>query len=173
MSVDWGKTIGAIAPTIATVLGGPLAGLAVSAIGKAFGMSDPTIDSVKDALTKGQLTGDQLLAMKQAENNLKTQLIELNIKEEQLYAADRDSARKRQVETKDGVNSVLAFIIVGAFIAMVGATLLGYAQVESVLAGTLVGYLSAKCEQVLAFYFGSTRGSGRKTELLAKSTMKE
>ena len=57
--------------------------------------------------------------------------------------------------------------MVGAFIAMVGATLAGFAKVESVLAGTLVGYLSAKCEQVLAYYFGSSKGSEQKSALLA------
>jgi hypothetical protein len=31
--------------------------------------------------------------------------------------------------------------------------------------------LSAKCEQVLSYYFGSTAGSARKTELLAASTL--
>lgn len=80
---------------------------------------------------------------------------------------DRKSARERDTGTKDGVNRILAYSVVGAFIAMVGATLLGYAKVESVLAGTLVGYLSAKCEQVLAYYFGSSKSSDRKTELLA------
>ena len=41
--------------------------------------------------------------------------------------------------------------------------------VRIVLAGTLVGHLSAKCEQVLAYYFGSSRSSDRKTELLAQA----
>ena len=80
---------------------------------------------------------------------------------------DRNSARDRAIKTSDNTNKVLAFIVVGAFIAMVGATLAGYAKVESVLAGTLVGYLSAKCEQVLAYYFGSSKGSEQKSALLA------
>ena len=51
-----------------------------------------------------------------------------------------------------------------------GVVLAGYAKAETVLAGTIIGYVSAKCEQVLAYYFGSTKGSARKTELLAKSS---
>ena len=82
---------------------------------------------------------------------------------------DVKSAREREVGVKDNVNRILAYSVVGAFIAMVGATLLGYAKVDSVLAGTLVGYLSAKCEQVLAYYFGSSRGSQEKTAMLAKA----
>jgi len=38
-----------------------------------------------------------------------------------------------------------------------------------VMAGTLIGYLSAKADQVLSFFFGSTAGSQRKTELLSKA----
>jgi hypothetical protein len=35
--------------------------------------------------------------------------------------------------------------------------------------GTLIGYLSAKSEQILAYYFGSSKSSDHKTELLAKA----
>jgi len=77
--------------------------------------------------------------------------------------------RDRQINVKDNVNKILAYSVVGAFIAMVSATLLGYAKVESVLAGTLVGYLSAKCEQVLAYYFGSSKGSSEKTSMIYNS----
>lgn len=167
--MDWKSVIGAIAPTIATALGGPLAGLAVESLGKAFGMDQPTVKKVQDALTQGQLTGDQIVQIKQAELALQTKMKELDISEEQLYASDRDSARKREEVVQDKTNRNLAYVIVCAFLALVASTLLGYAKVDSVLAGTLVGYLSAKCEQVLAYYFGSSKSSDRKTELLAQS----
>lgn len=82
---------------------------------------------------------------------------------------DRADARAREVGVKDATNKVLAFVIIGAFVCLVAATLLGLAKVESALAGTLVGYLSAKAEQVLAYYFGSSQGSAQKTELLARA----
>lgn len=166
--MDWKSIIGAVAPTVATALGGPLAGLAVESLGKALGMDQPTVKKVQDALTQGQLTGDQIAQIKQAELSLQARMKELDISEEQLYATDRDSARKREEVVQDKINRNLAYVIVGAFLALVAATLLGYAKVESVLAGTLVGYLSAKCEQVLAYYFGSSKSSDRKTELLAQ-----
>lgn len=170
MAIDWKSIVGTVAPTIATALGGPLAGLAVDAIGQAFSIEQPTIQRVQDALAKGQLTGEQILNLKTAEQNLVTRMRELDIQEESLYAADRDSARKREISVGSSVVSTLAFLIVGSFIALVAATLLGYAKAESVIAGTLIGYLSAKAEQVLTYYFGNTRGSDRKTELLAQST---
>jgi hypothetical protein len=164
--MDWLKTV---APTVATALGGPLAGLAVNAIGDAFGWEDATKEKVVDMLQSGQLSSEQLAAIKLAEIELKKQEQEQGFRFAELDVKDRDSARRREADTKDNTNRILAFVIIAAFIAMVGATLMGWTKAETVLAGTLIGYLSAKAEQVLAYYFGSTSGSSRKTELLAQA----
>lgn len=167
--MDWLKTL---APTLATALVGPLGGLAVQVLGKMAGWEGATIESVQETLTSGQLTGDQVASIKQAELALKEQEQELGFRFEELVFKDRDSARQREMAVKDNTNKVLAYTVVGAFIAMVGASLLGWAKVDSALAGTLVGYLSAKAEQVLAYYFGSTKGSAEKTALIAKANQK-
>lgn len=164
--MDWIKTV---APTVATALGGPLAGLAVNAIGSALGWQDATKEKVVDMLQSSQMTGEQLSAIKSAELELKKHEQEQGFKFAELEFKDRDSARNREVQSKDNTNRILAFVIISAFLAMVGATLMGWTKAESVLAGTLIGYLSAKAEQVLAYYFGSTSGSQRKTDLLAKA----
>jgi len=168
--MDWKAAIGAIAPTVATALGGPLAGLAVDAVGTAFGWSDTTKQKVEDALGKGQLTGDQILALKQAEIALVSQEKELGFKFAELEVKDRDSARQRESNIKDNTNKILAYAVIGGFLAVVGGTLAGWAKVDSVLAGSLIGYLSAKAEQVLSYYFGSTSGSLAKSQMLANST---
>lgn len=161
--MDWLKTV---APTLATALGGPLAGIAVNLIGGALGMSEPTQESIKDALTSGQLSGEQIAALKKAEIEARTKEKELGFRFAELDVRDRESARAREAATSDPATRVLGFTVIGSFVAMVGATLLGYAAVDSALAGTLVGYLSAKAEQVLSYYFGSSAGSKLKTELL-------
>lgn len=166
MSLDWLKQI---APTVATALGGPLAGIAVSAVSKALGISEETRENVFKALQAGQMTPDQIAALKQAEMELQKHEKELGFRFAELDVRDRESARNRESTVRDSTNRVLAYTVVGAFIAMVGSTLLGYAKVDSVLAGTLVGYLSAKAEQVLAYYFGSSVGSQQKTDALAAS----
>lgn len=167
--MEWLKTL---APTVAAVLGGPLAGLAVEAIGKAFGWEDATVEKVNDAFKNGALTSEQVAALRQVELDLKAREQELGFKFEELVFKDRDSARQREMAVKDNTNKILAYTVVGAFLAMVGASLLGWAKVDSALAGTLVGYLSAKAEQVLAYYFGSTKGSAEKTALIAKASQK-
>lgn len=170
--MDWKNVVGAVAPWLATALGGPLAGEAVQVIGGALGLSEKTEATIKQALSG--LTPEQMLAIKQADNDFAIRMQQAGFANveamEALYVKDISSARDRQVQTKDSTNTVLAYTIVGSFIAMVGATLLGYSTIDSALAGTLVGYLSAKSEQVLAFYFGTSKSSDRKTELLAQST---
>jgi hypothetical protein len=163
------STIGSLAPNVATLLGGPLAGLAVEAVGKALGMDAPTVKSVKDVLTTGNLTGEQIAALRVAETNLTIRLKELDIDLAKIEAGDRDSARDREVSTKDWTPRILSYIILGAFIAMTYGILFTDMHAESALAGTLIGYLSAKAEQVTAYFFGSSAGSRAKTELLAKS----
>lgn len=162
--MDFLKTL---APTLATLLGGPLAGLAVDLLGPKLGITNATKDKITAALQNGQLSGEQIVAIKQAELEAKAKEDELGFKFTELEFKDLDSARQREMAVKDNTNKVLAYTIVGAFIAMIGATLLGWAKVDSALAGTLVGYLSAKAEQVCAYYFGSTKGSADKTRLLA------
>lgn len=159
-----------LAPTVASALGGPLAGAAVTALGGILGLSEPTQEKIASAISSGHMTSEQITRIKELELQYQNDEKERGFRYAELVFKDVDSARQREMVVKDHVNMVLAYTIVGSFIAMVGATLLGHAKVESVLAGTLVGYLSAKAEQVLAYYFGSSRGSDRKTELLAVST---
>jgi len=156
-----------VAPTIATALGGPLAGLAVEAVSKALGVSG---DEAKNILDEGKMSADQIAQVKVAELELQKQAQALGLNFEQLAVQDRSSARDMQIATKSFLVPTLAIIIVVSFIGVVIGTMMGLSHIESAMAGTLVGYLSAKAEQVVAFYFGSSAGSQRKDELLHQST---
>ncbi len=167
--MDWTAILRTLAPTVASALLGPLGGIAVSAIGSALGVSDATQEKIATAIQSGQITPEQLGKLKELELQYQNDEKERGFKYAELAFKDVDSARNREVLTKDNTNKTLAFVIIGAFIAMVGATLMGWAKADSVLAGTLIGYLSAKAEQVLSYYFGSNKDSSRKTELIAQS----
>jgi len=161
--MEWLKTL---APTIATALGGPLAGMAVSAVAKAIGCEP---DEVQGIISSNKLTAEQVASIQLAELELKKQAQSMGLDFAKLTVEDRKSAREMQIATKSMLVPSLAILIVSAFIGVVIATLGGFAVVDSVLAGTLIGYLSAKAEQVVNFYFGSSAGSKEKTELLAKA----
>ena len=172
--MDWQAIIKTVAPWIGTALSGPLGGMAVSAIGDALGLSDKTEAAVRAALSGA--TPEQMLALKQADQAFAARMQELGFENEQkiaeLASQDRDSARRRESSVQDWTPRILAYALVGSFIAVSVGVLVGWGKADSVMAGTLVGYLSAKAEQVVAYYFGSSSGSDAKTKLLAQSSGK-
>lgn len=169
--MDWKNLIATVAPWIGTALSGPLGGMAISAVGDALGLSDKTEATIKAALSGA--TPEQMLALKLADQAFAVKMQELGFENEQKIAElsmqDRDSARKREMAVQDWTPRILAYLLIGSFIGVIIGVLGGWGKADSVLAGTLIGYLSAKAEQVVAYYFGSSSGSDKKTELMAKA----
>ena len=170
----WGKAkdiLGMVAPTVATALGGPLAGMAVKAVsGALLGRDDGTPEEVAAAIQGA--TPEQMVALKKADTDLKVQLKSLDVDLERIAAGDRDSARKREVDTGDvWTPRVLASITIGGFLGATYMVLSGAVEglkdpVASVLIGTIIGYVSAKADQVVGYYFGSPASSARKTDAM-------
>lgn len=165
-----------VLPTIATVLGGPLAGLAVEVIGGALGMSEPTKDRVIELLSNTQLSGDQVAALKVAENSLKLRLRELDIKVEELDVRREEIAKDDRVSARTlfqqgfkliGWLSVLT--IIGFFVIvyyMLTEDLSGMSNEQILLYGTMLGYLASNTQQVYNYFFGTSAGSDKKNEML-------
>ena len=158
----------------AASLGGPVGSLAAALVGKAIGVDKPpagTADGIGNAIASAFADPTQRAALIQAEQDFQVQMTQLGYKSAQdildTAAADRANARNREVQVKDWMPKVLGCGIVGGFLCSVFLILTGHGKADSVLAGTLIGYLSAKAELVASYYFGSSAGSDRKTELLA------
>lgn len=149
-------TLGALAPTIATALGGPIAGMAVTAIEKACGL-DPTGDKTAAFQAVANATPEQVLALKKADQDFAVQMRQLDIDVEKISANDRDSARRREVDSHDSwTPRGLAALIVAAYIAVqwfVLGHVIDQGMREIVLRsmGTIDGALML----VLSYYFGS------------------
>jgi len=170
MSFSWQSLIGSIAPTVATALGGPLAGLAVAEVGKVIGLDKPTVEAVQSALTQAPLTADQIVALKQAEISFKTRMRELDIQEESLSYEDAKSARDMQIATKDWMPRLLALLVVVAALGLGFAVVAGAVTKDptlSVQVGVVIGYAFNELKTVLAYYFGSSRGSDDKSATIA------
>lgn len=169
MAFEWKSVLGAVAPTAATLLGGPLAGLAVEAVGKALGMSDATAHKVKEALATGMLTGEQIAALKQAEMALSAKMKELDIDLERIHADDRNSARRREAEVKDRIPGILAVGVTCGFFGVL-SYLLQHQLPESGRDALLVmlGALGGAWGSVVAYYFGSSSGSSAKNNLISQ-----
>jgi hypothetical protein len=155
-----------IAPTIATCLGGPLAGLAVTAVSKALGIDE---SKVQDTIDDGKLSADQIAAVKQAELELKDHAQRLGLDFEQLAVQDRSSARDMQATTKSYVPPVLAILVTIGFFGILVALMFGFAQ-RSDEVMIMLGSLGTAWTGIIAFYFGSSASSENKDSMLHQST---
>lgn len=163
--MDWIKTLATVAPSIATALGGPLAGVATKAVTEMLGI-EPTEEALESAVLNADPT--IMLKLKEAENSFLLKMKELDVDVERIDAGDRDSARKMRTETGSMTTDVIGTIVVIGFFVVVGLVLAGVVPTESVLAGTVIGYTSAKADQVLGFLFGSSKSSKDKTLAMSK-----
>jgi hypothetical protein len=174
---DWIKAIFNIAPTVATALGTPLAGAAIAAIGNVLGMSEPTTDKIAKAFADGQIRPEDIVKIKALELEFKThesemgyKYADLEYKKSALVVEDRKDARAMQIATKALTPTVLSYGIMAAGGGMIAAVLFGYARVDEVLAGTLIGYVVSEMKAVSNFWLGSSNSSQAKDVLLANST---
>lgn len=153
--------LSSILPTIGTLLGGPLGGLAVDAAGKALGMSDATRDTVSKALQSGNLSAEQMAALKAADAQLATRLKELEIDAAKVAAADRDSARRMATERGGWAPDVLALAITLGFFGVLVGLLTGALKLWDNSGLTLlIGALSTSWGAVVMFYFGASNTGG-------------
>ena len=160
--MEWLKTV---APTIATALGGPLAGMAVSAVAKAIGCEP---DEVQNVISSGKLTAEQVASIQLAELELKKQAQSMNLDFAKLVAEDKKSARDMQIATKSWIPPLMALGVTCGFFGILFGLMYGQIQ-HAPQIDIMLGSLGTAWTGIISFYFGSSAGSQAKTELLAKS----
>ena len=170
--MDFTSIIKTVAPWIGTALGGPLGGMAVEAAANALGLSDKTVDAVKQAI--GGATPEQMLALKQADQAFALQMQALDFKQisdlEALAAGDRASARSMQTAKPSPVPALLSIGVTTGYFGILIGVMLGWLRIDDSQALLLMlGSLTTGWGVVMAFWFGTTRDSGRKTELLSRA----
>jgi len=140
-----------IAPTVATMVAGPLGGAAVSALASKFGVSD-SVEAVAKAIA-----GDPAAAQK---------LAEMELEYAKLDAADRDSARKNETALatnenvpilNKSVTPILALVIVVAW-GLIQYHLLTHIvpDVMREIIIRVLGTLDGALVMVLSYYFGAS-----------------
>ena len=161
--MDWLKQI---APTIATALGGPLAGLAVEAVSKAIGI-DPK--DVTKTIAEGKLTADQIAQIKTAELAMAARAQEMGLDFEKIAVDDRKSARQMQATTQSFIPGLMAIAVtIGFFGILVGLMTEHFKTSDALM--LMLGSLGTAWTGIIAFYFGSSAGSQKKDELLHQSS---
>jgi hypothetical protein len=159
-----------VAPSIASAVGGPLAGMATKAISEAL-LGKPDGSEAELVQAAAMATPEQLLALKKAEQSFEVQMRELDIDLERIASQDRDSARSREVATKDWTPRVLAGLVTGGYFGVLfymlthGLPTTGGSEAMLVMLGTL----GTAWGGIMAYYFGSSAGSKAKDEAIRRN----
>lgn len=163
--MDFKKIISEIAPTLGTALLGPFGGMAVSAITGILGI-DNTESSLKHVMKCA--SPDTILKIKQAEIEFAKHVKEMDIDLERINAADRDSARQMQMSTNSNTPEILAFFVTVSYVGIVFYVLkYGFPENGADVLKILLGSFGTAWTGIIAFYFGSSRGSKEKTKHMA------
>lgn len=161
-----GGLLGQIAPTIATAIGGPVAGMAVKALAGALGLSpEASADDVQTAMMNA--TPEQLAAIKKVDADFKVQMKQLDINLEQIAAGDRKSAREMMTATGVQTPAILSYSVIVAWVFIqyyLFTTVIDPSMRE--LIARVLGTLDGALMLVLSFWFGSSSGSHAKDDLI-------
>ena len=170
---NFGSLIGSVAPTLATALGGPLAGMATKALSQALlGKEDGSDDDIQAALRTA--SPEQLAVVKKIDADFRVQMKSLDIDLEALAVDDRKSARSMQTETRDFIPRLLAVsVTVGFFAILIYMLVYGLPTTGNEALLLLLGALQTAWGGIIAFYFGSSSGSQKKDQMIYNSTPKE
>ncbi len=147
-----------VAPTIASAIGTPMAGVATKAVIDALGLKkDADEKAIEEAIFGA--TPEQLLQLKKADQEFKVQMKQLDIDLVKIVTSDKDSARKREIQTKDVTTKVLAYLICILYVG-VQLFLLTHVIADSMreMVMRALGTLDAILGLVFSYYFGSSVG---------------
>jgi len=161
-----------VAPTLATMIGGPLAGTAVSALESVFGLT-PTGDKAAALQAVAAATPDQLMALKAEDNRHAEVMAKMGLDTAALTFNDRDSARKREEEVKDWVPGTLAIGLTVGFFGML-AWLVGHEPPTGSrdIINIMLGSLGTGWATMCAYYYGSSSGASSQNATIRKLAAK-
>jgi len=167
--MDFKDILKGLAPTVASALLGPLGGIAVQALGNIIGVDEPTQDKIATAFKNQQLTSEMVAEIKKLELQYQENEAERGFKYAELEFQDTKSARDMQMATNSLTPSILTWIVVTLTLLAEGALLFNQvpAGADPIILGRVLGTMDAALMMVLGFWFGSSHGSQRKSEMLA------
>jgi len=171
-----GRLIGTLIPG-ASLLGeglGGVAGMICDATG--IESDNPTPDEVMSIL---QANPDAYVKLKEIESNHAITFEQLSLERDKMYITDVGSARARQTDSekvtgkKDTNLYALAWLItIGFFSSLGGLMFITLPEGSSNVIFLLFGALIASFEKVQSYFFGSSKSSSDKNQIIAQTKRK-
>jgi hypothetical protein len=160
----WFKAAAKVAPWLLDALPGPWGGVAGAILSRVTGTDEAGIEK---AIAEGD--PEIFAKLQEGERLFKLEMEKLGVKREELEYKDIADARARQLATKDWVPAVLTAVALTFFFWLAYSILnaLEIVQENESFIMYLLGVASAWVTQGYNFFLGSSKGSQRKTDLLA------
>ena len=168
--MSWKSIIRTVAPTIGAALGGPASGMAVKFLAETLlGDADASEKQVADFVTGA--SHEQLVSLKQLDQEFAIRMRQLDIDVFQLEISDRQNARQLFRVNIWPQIVLSALFILGYFMVM--GLLVYHSDLEINdrvfgILNTVIGVLTAAIPMILQFWFGSSQGSKEKTSALGE-----
>lgn len=168
---DIGRVMAKVAPFVASAIGTPLAGTAVTVIEGALGLTPKPGDTPaqrQDAAANAVSTAttEQLAALKAADQVFAEKMAQFGFADAESIAklanADRANSRAREVALRDWTPKALALAVTTGFFG-----LLCYMAINAVPAASkdvlngMLGALGAGWMSIVSYYFGSSNDRKR------------
>lgn len=189
--MDWKsvskKLLNIGAPILGTALAGPPGGLAakvaISAIAKKFGIKEKNIEDIQPETVDALVEDSNLqLQFRELEIQEKIELQRLINEETKMHLEDKGDARSREVEItkatgKRDINLyIIAYLFISGFFLLTGYVLYlligqklpsDIPQGATMLLGLLIGTMNAGVVAIVQYFFGSSKSSKQKTDIMA------
>ncbi len=163
--MNWKSIVGTVAPTIATALGGPMAGAAVKFLGDKFlGDENASEKQVAEFVTNSNPA--QLLELKKADQDFSVKMEELGVDVFKLEVEDKKSARQSHKDSNMPAIMCVALTVIMACILWA----LFYVTVPEGAKEVLfmvLGIVVKEWANSLHYYYGTTRSSSEKNKLMS------
>lgn len=167
--MNFKKILGSVAPFIGAMIGGPFGAAAGALVGKVLlGDENASPQQIEQAL--GKASPEQLVELRRVDTEYQAKMAKLGIDEQKIAQMDRDSARKREVRTKDKIPATLALLLTGGFFGVMASMMFFPIPATAVqVIDVMLGSLGTAWISVITYYFGSSYGSRMKTDLLKQN----
>ncbi len=147
--------LGAVAPTLATSLGGPMGGMAAKIISETLGVPNNK-KSIEQAMQNA--SPEELAKIKKAELEFEAEMKKLDVDVFALEAQEKQDARKHF--SKDWTARIIGVAVIGGFLGYIFlVTLQPPEQNSEALINLVLGYLGGLASAIISFYFGASNSS--------------
>ena len=154
---DWKKIVKTFAPSVATALGGPMAGVATKFVaGALLGNENATQSDLETAILSAK--PDTLAKLRNIDADFKIEMKRLDVDLERMAVDDRGNAR--ELAKQDMRPQIwLSTIFVGGYFALLWVLFSGAVVIDDSIrdmSNILLGVLSAGIPMILRFWFGGS-----------------